>query len=312
MSKNKIRGIYCIENLHNGKRYIGQSKDVFRRISHHKNLLKKHKHHNNYLQHAWDKYGDNYFNFYLLESCDELEIDRLEKYYISLYDTTNESKGYNLESGGNIGKHHSQRTIDKLLTIHSSEKVPVYCIELDKTYDGLIDVEKEFNVNYASIRRCCVEKRGTCCGYHWLYLSDKTQENIENVLNDKNLCKREVYCFELDQKFESEIEAEIKTGAKHISCCCKNLYGRNSSGKHPITNKPLHWCYADEIDTYEIRTKIRYNTKPKNNKSVICLETQKTYESINEAERSLNIHHIGDVCNGKRKSAGGFTFKYVS
>lgn len=312
MAKEKIRGIYCIENLQNHKKYIGQSKDVFRRISNHKNLLRKHKHHNIYLQHAWDKYGEDCFHFYLLESCNELDIDKIERYYISMFDTTNDNNGYNLESGGNMGKHHSAKTIEKLLEIHSEEKVPVYCVELDKIYDGFVDVEKEFNISYSAIRRCCVEKRGTCCGYHWLYLSDKTEENIAKVLSDKDLCKKEVYCFELDKIFESEIEAERQTGAKHVGCCCKGLYGRNSSGKHPITNKPLHWCYVDEINTYQIRTKIRRNNKPRNNKKVVCIETQKVYESIDEAERILNIHHIGDVCKGNRKTAGGYTFRYAS
>lgn len=311
MAREKIKGIYCIENLSNGKRYIGQSKDVLRRIANHKNLLRNRKHHNCYLQRSWNKYGEKNFSFYLLQSCNELDIDELERYYISFYNSTIDSNGYNLESGGNEGKKHSQKTIDKLLEIHQSEKVPVYCIELDKIYDGFINIEKEFGVSYAAIRKCCVEKRGTCCGYHWLYLADKTKENIEKVLSSKNLCKKEVYCFELDKIFESEIEAEKQTGAKHIGCCCKGLYGRNSSGKHPKTKASLHWCYLDEINTYKIRTKARKSSKLKNNKKIICIETQTIYQSIKEAENILDIHHVGDVCNGNRKSAGGYTFRYV-
>lgn len=311
MAREKIRGIYCIENLVNGKKYIGQSKDVFKRISNHKNLLRKNKHHNNYLQRAWDKYGEENFTFYLLQSCNESDIDKLERYYISLYNTTSETNGYNLESGGNEGKKHSNKTIEKLLEIHQSDKVPVYCIELNKIYDGFIDIEKEFGVSYAAIRKCCVEKRGTCCGYHWLYLSDKTNENIKKTLNSKDLCKKEVYCFELDKIFESESEAENQTGAKHVGCCCKGLYGRNSSGRHPVTNEPLHWCYLDQKDTYQIRTKNRKSNRLKNRKKIICNETQIIYQSIKDAENLLNIHHIGDVCNGNRKSAGGYTFRYV-
>lgn len=41
-------------------------------------------------------------------------------------------------------------------------------------------------------------------------------------------------------------------------------------------------------------------------------EIIKVYSSIKEAERSLNISkHISAVCNGKRKSAGGYGWKYI-
>lgn len=310
-SRKKLCGIYCIENLANGKRYIGQSKNVERRINNHKNLLRKNEHHNEYLQRAWNKYGENCFQFYIICSCSESVIDNFERFYISLYNTTNDNFGYNLESGGNIGKKHSPKTIEKLIKIHKSERVQIYCIELDKIYDGFVEIEKEYNVAAPAIRRCCDEKCGTSCGYHWLYLSDKTKENIKYALSYKNQCKKEVYCFELDKKFESETEAEMETGASHIGCCCKKE--RSSSGRHPKTNVPLHWCFADEIDTYEIRKKVRKKIIPQMRKEIICNETQNVYQCAKEAGNALSIccSHIYDVCNGKRKSVGGYTFRYT-
>ena len=114
---------------------------------------KNQKHHNEYLQRAWNKYGEENFVFNLLQKCEETDIDNLERYYISLYNTTNDENGYNLESGGNAGKKHSIKTIKKLLEIHQNEKVPVYCIELNKIYDGFVDIEKEFNVSYEMLCR---------------------------------------------------------------------------------------------------------------------------------------------------------------
>ena len=134
-SRKKLCGIYCIENLANGKRYIGQSKNIERRINNHKNLLRKNEHHNEYLQRAWNKYGENCFQFYIICSCSESVIDNFERFYISLYNTTNDNFGYNLESGGNIGKKHSPKTIEKLIKIHKSERVQIYCMKLDKIYD---------------------------------------------------------------------------------------------------------------------------------------------------------------------------------
>lgn len=198
-----------------------------------------------------------------------------------------------------------------MIKIHKSERVQIYCIELDKIYDGFVEIEKEYNVAAPAIRRCCDEKCGTSCGYHWLYLSDKTKENIKYALSYKNQCKKEVYCFELDKKFESETEAEMETGASHIGCCCKKE--RSYSGRHPKTNVPLHWCFADEIDTYEIRKKVRKKIIPQMRKEIICNETQNVYQCAKEAGNDLNIccSHIYDVCNGKRKSVGGYTFRYT-
>ena len=121
MAKEKICGIYCIENIINHKKYIGQSQNVFRRMYNHKNLLRNNKHHNSYLQNSWNKYGEKSFIFYLIEVCDMSNIDDLERYYISKFNTTDSSKGYNLESGGNIGKKHSLKTIEKLLDAFDTE-----------------------------------------------------------------------------------------------------------------------------------------------------------------------------------------------
>lgn len=47
-------------------------------------------------------------------------------------------------------------------------------------------------------------------------------------------------------------------------------------------------------------------------RKVLCVETNRIYNSIIEAERSLNVsHHIFDVCKGLRKTCGGYHWKYV-
>ena len=41
-------------------------------------------------------------------------------------------------------------------------------------------------------------------------------------------------------------------------------------------------------------------------KKVLCIETNIIYNSIKEAEESLNIHCVGAACRGARKTAGGY------
>ena len=48
-------------------------------------------------------------------------------------------------------------------------------------------------------------------------------------------------------------------------------------------------------------------------KAVLCIEMNKIFGSAMEAERETRIAHenISKCCNGKRKSAGGYHWRYV-
>jgi group I intron endonuclease len=63
---SKICGIYMIECKTNGKKYIGQSKDVLKRLNEHRWALCKNMHVNTYLQSAWNKYGTENFELGLI------------------------------------------------------------------------------------------------------------------------------------------------------------------------------------------------------------------------------------------------------
>ena len=46
---------------------------------------------------------------------------------------------------------------------------PVFCEELNRTFDGARAAACELGLDYSSINRCCTGKRKTCGGYHWRY-----------------------------------------------------------------------------------------------------------------------------------------------
>lgn len=97
-NKDKI-GIYLIRNKINEKVYIGQTSDRFiERYWHHKWKLNNQTHDNIYLQNAWNKYGEENFDFeviYELKFGDN--IDNIEREYISKYP---KNKKYNIQIGG--------------------------------------------------------------------------------------------------------------------------------------------------------------------------------------------------------------------
>lgn len=94
--KLDVCGIYCISNNVNGKKYIGQSINIYDRWVSHILSLKGHYHHNQHLQASWEKYSQEAFCFYILEKCDESSLWEREQYWINKFNTLNANYGYNL------------------------------------------------------------------------------------------------------------------------------------------------------------------------------------------------------------------------
>lgn len=60
-------GIYKIRNMVTDDFYIGSSMNVYKRMYQHQTLLRNNKHHSPYLQHSWNKYGIDKFEYIILE-----------------------------------------------------------------------------------------------------------------------------------------------------------------------------------------------------------------------------------------------------
>lgn len=102
--KDRISGIYYIENIKDHKKYIGQSHNMYLRQGKHISELNSNRHFNEHLQKAWIIDGQRCFDFVVLEYCDAELLDERERYYIDLYDATNHQYGYNMSGGGQINK----------------------------------------------------------------------------------------------------------------------------------------------------------------------------------------------------------------
>lgn len=89
-----IIGIYKIENIKNGKIYVGSSKDIEKRWKEHIHKLKYGVHHSVKLQRSYDRIEDkSVFKFEVIEETTEDMLKEREQYYIDLYDSFN--TGYN-------------------------------------------------------------------------------------------------------------------------------------------------------------------------------------------------------------------------
>lgn len=99
----KKSGFYIILNLKNNKKYVGVSKNLYKRFDKHKYLLSINKHPNKHLQNSYNKYGKESFQFKVLKFLNEDIIFEFEKKYISLYKIVDSKNYYNITIGGKGG-----------------------------------------------------------------------------------------------------------------------------------------------------------------------------------------------------------------
>lgn len=121
-------GIYCIKNIVNGKIYIGQTIDLDKRYKEHLRELKNNYHFNEHLQKSFIKYGEESFEFIVLEKCDKDKLNDLEMHYIQRFNSLNRNSGYNLRAGG----------IKPTLTEESKKKISK--TRTERLRNGLIKV----------------------------------------------------------------------------------------------------------------------------------------------------------------------------
>lgn len=138
-------GIYQIKNLCNNKVYIGQTRQNFqKRFWFHRWKLNNGTHDNKYLQAAYNKYGEENFEFSVIEVIREFELNEREIYWIDYYrkmglcysiqdggqDILNLNRNITPEQRKIIGEKNRQR----LLGTHLSEETKR---KMSKTRTGM-------------------------------------------------------------------------------------------------------------------------------------------------------------------------------
>jgi len=115
-------GIYAIEHIASGRRYIGSAVELHKRFREHRTTLRRGKHYNAYLQRAWKKYGESAFRFTVIERVPDLKklISR-EQYWIDKTKAHRIQYGFNAtpKAGSQLGYRHTAETRRKLSSIHS-------------------------------------------------------------------------------------------------------------------------------------------------------------------------------------------------
>lgn len=190
-----VCGIYKIINLINGKFYIGSSKNLRNRLWKHRSLLRHNKHHNPHLQNSWDKYGEDNFDYCILEVCDEKCQYEREQYYIdSCHPEYNIAEIVELPSYSEESRKKHSNTRKRMFSegiLKPSGCTTIYAYDLNgnfiKAFLSIAQASRELNINRHQISKNLSGQQKRCHIYMFSY--DKIQ-NMPAYRKTKNVEKQ--------------------------------------------------------------------------------------------------------------------------
>ena len=286
-------GIYMLTCKINGKRYIGQSKNIKRR-------LKDHSYSNNrcpLISRAITKYGRENFEATVLEFCPIDKLDEREIYYIAEL-----KPEYNITEGGKRPKL-SLETREKMKTAAVKNKAihqkKIVCLDTGIEFNSIKEAAAAVGIKNANgIGAVAHGRAKTAGGYRWKFAD--AENPPEYIRTDFQ--KKFIICYETKEIFNSVNGAAEKFGisANSISSV---LHG------HKRTAAGCHWKFLRDYNEQE---KIIYDDKPIK-KPVVCISTGEKFSSISEAARAVgcSVNNISQVVNGRCQTACGLRWKFA-
>lgn len=242
-----MAGIYKITNKVNGKIYVGSTTDFCGRWNSHLDGLKKQKHPNRHLQFAYNKYGEESFEFEILLEIKNIEqLIEFEQIFLDKLLPFNDN-GYNIcrlvGNGGHLGVKRSNNTKQKM---SDSWK--------------LTDGRKEFRQKWNKM-----EWRKN--QIPWI----KGKTNVEQLKGKNNGNHKSVFQYDWDGNLIKEWEAirhiTLEYGWKQAAIRENCNLIKNKDG-NVIAFKDYIWSWEsiDDIETYKTNNHIMIRTKYKSDK----------------------------------------------
>lgn len=224
---------------------------------------------NDYFTKAIKKYGwNNFQHIIIVKGLTKEEAEWLEVELIRELDTTNRDKGYNITEGGKGAK-------GRIVKKETREKI------------------SKANSNPSEETR------------------EKMRKNHFDTSYNKHSNARKIICITTNKVFDCRRRGAeyYNVSPQDISKCCNNKI--NSAGK--LNGTPLVWLYYEkylELSKKEIENRIKKaditGENNPNARKVICITTNKIFDTIREGAKYYGISDVGIVhcCKGKYKSSG--------
>lgn len=300
MKEEMLCGVYCIENINNGKKYIGSSIDIHKRWKSHVYELNNNKHHSFHLQRAWKKHGENSFDFYIIELCNKTDLLKTEQKYIDRFKVCDRKYGYNIEAVA--GKtHFDGATLQKIKNgkykISYQNFIDISYL-LSSTDLSLVEISEILSVNYHTI--------------HKIYSREQYKKIFQNI----SFIERRVNC-----QYNGHVVITLEQAKEIVTLLQEGLTVLEISNITNIKRQTIS-DIKNKHSWKELTKDIVFprpkDMHPNKRKSIVQLDLNlniiKYYESITDAVNELGLNSNGNIMaclNGRRKSAYGHIWKYA-
>lgn len=237
-----MTGIYGIHNTVNNKWYVGQSKDIEKRnhieLRNLKNGFFHYGNENIHIVSAWQKYGEDAFEWVVLEECTIEQLDEREIFWIAQKDSYKNGYNRTLGGGGSRGVVVSEETRKKMSIIAKNRDASII-EKMRKTLTGKYVGEKSarYGTKHTDKTKQKISKSrtGKCLGvenpFYGKHHSEETKTKLSEIAKNRSEETREklgvarrkkVYCFETNTIYKSITEASkvLKLSKSHISAVC--------------------------------------------------------------------------------------------
>ena len=188
----EICGIYIIINTKNGKRYVGSSINIRKRLWEHRANLRHNHHDNQHLQNAWNKYGEQSFEYSVLEVCSQEERFSREQFYVNtLHPEYNicldvvENPPVTIETRQRHSEARKRLMAEGVIAITNNKPVWVYNSEgsLVGQWESIRKAARDLHIHYSSACRVIQGKDSQVKGYKFFMTP---QEHVTPFMKPTN------------------------------------------------------------------------------------------------------------------------------
>lgn len=186
---NKIYGyIYCLENIKNNHKYIGQTtQTVEKRFIEHEKMSP---YRDTAVYKAIKKYGIKNFICYQLDTAySQEELDTKETYWIDHYNTYH-GEGYNMTRGGQLEKQGLYNSDEKYVPSEYRCGKPFLVFDYHgnyiKTHTSQIMFASEIGCSRHYVNNSVNNTRKTVYGYILIFEDEFTEELLQQRLEEAN------------------------------------------------------------------------------------------------------------------------------